>query len=1077
MNEEKHYGLGSFVELNGTPFYKITKAELLKPFFIQVASASDIWIFLSSKGGLTAGRKNADFNLFPYETDDRLHGNYDTGSRTYIKVGDLLWQPFANPMSHGYRVTQNIYKSYYGNAVIMEEINFDLQIAYSYTYQSSEKYGFVKTSKIENLATAKRNIEVLDGLMNILPHGVDPNLQANASTLVDAYKAAELVGDNLGVYSLTTKVNDTPNPIEILMANTAFHTLGKGNVYLSPEAIPHFLDGKLSELSADCYGKKSAYFLNYTHELLEKESHSYSFVLDSGFDHTALQVRLSYVAQGDFSTLYDDIENGTKELKEIVSASDGVQETADTVATAHHYLNTLYNVMRGGTFQDGYKFDSDDFLRFAKNRNQKITISDAETTAIKKATTIDELKNACANSDDLTRLALEYLPLTFSRRHGDPSRPWNRFNINVKNDKGEKVTSYEGNWRDIFQNWEALGLSYPAYYENMVAKFVNATTADGFNPYRINQDGIDWEKPEEDNPFGGYGYWGDHQIVYLHRLLLGLERHFPTKLQEMLSRTIFTYANVPYVLNAYDEILKNSKDTITFDFAKDEKIMALVDEIGSDGKLLLTKNNAVYTVCLAEKLLVPLLSKASNLLVGGGIWMNTQRPEWNDANNAIVGIGLSMVTVYHVKAYLSFLETLFAGTENTAFSISLGVSDWLKETAGAFEKYENDYTGKEKELLDTLGQQFSVYRKNVYANGLSEKAEVSVSDILHCIKKITTAIDFTITKNAGQHGVYATYNLLHSDFSVGAMSPMLEGQSAIIGSGMLGADAVCQLLKGMEETLYQPKLRCHTLYPITMTKKFVEKNILANIKEEIEGITVKDSQGNFHFHHDIVTSEILKERGNALALPEAKMKELLAEYELAFAHNAFTGRSQVMYKFEGIGCVYWHQNAKLALAVLETVQRTREKGEDATEIYMAYKQLMSGFIYRKTPEECNAIPVEPYSHTSFSGQSEQAGMTGQVKESVIMRRIEMGIVVKSGEIHFDKWFIPEGEFDQNGICHSSLYSIPVTYQKDASVADSIKITFADGKEETIASHVIPADLSEQIFFRSTKLKKITFTFS
>jgi hypothetical protein len=25
------------------------------------------------------------------------------------------------------------------------------------------------------------------------------------------------------------------------------------------------------------------------------------------------------------------------------------------------------------------------------------------------------------------RLVLAYLPLTFSRRHGDPSRPWNRF--------------------------------------------------------------------------------------------------------------------------------------------------------------------------------------------------------------------------------------------------------------------------------------------------------------------------------------------------------------------------------------------------------------------------------------------------------------------------------------------------------------------------------------------------------------------------------------------------------------------------------------------------------------------------
>ena len=63
---------------------------------------------------------------------------------------------------------------------------------------------------------------------------------------------------------------------------------------------------------------------------------------------------------------------------------------------------------------------------------------------------------------DLERLAHEYLPLTFSRRHGDPSRPWNIFSIALKDEHGAKILNYEGNWRDIFQNWEALALSFPA---------------------------------------------------------------------------------------------------------------------------------------------------------------------------------------------------------------------------------------------------------------------------------------------------------------------------------------------------------------------------------------------------------------------------------------------------------------------------------------------------------------------------------------------------------------------------------------------------------------------------------------
>ncbi len=32
--------------------------------------------------------------------------------------------------------------------------------------------------------------------------------------------------------------------------------------------------------------------------------------------------------------------------------------------------------------------------------------------------------------------------------------------------------------------------------------------------------------------------------------------------------------------------------------------------------------------------------------------MNTRRPEWNDANNALVGYGLSMVTLCYLRRFL-----------------------------------------------------------------------------------------------------------------------------------------------------------------------------------------------------------------------------------------------------------------------------------------------------------------------------------------------------------------------------------------------------------------------------------------
>ena len=69
------------------------------------------------------------------------------------------------------------------------------------------------------------------------------------------------------------------------------------------------------------------------------------------------------------------------------------------------------------------------------------------------------------------------------------------------------------------------------------------------------------------------------------------------------------------------------------------------------------------TATLAEKLLTPLLVKLTNLVPGGGIWMNTQRPEWNDANNAIAGLGLSVVTTAYLHSALEAWTRIFSSEE------------------------------------------------------------------------------------------------------------------------------------------------------------------------------------------------------------------------------------------------------------------------------------------------------------------------------------------------------------------------------------------------------------------------------
>ncbi len=235
-------------------------------------------------------------------------------------------------------------------------------------------------------------------------------------------------------------------------------------------------------------------------------------------------------------------------LTRIVASADGLQLTDHREATVHHFANVLFNTMRGGVFDGNYDLPSVDFADFIRTRNR------AAATRQKKL--LDSLPGRIPIGDlvltaersgdaDFQRLTYEYLPLWFGRRHGDPSRPWNRFTIRVRDHDGDRTLRYEGNWRDIFQNWEALSQSFPEFLPSIVAKFVNASTVDGFNPYRVTRDGIDWETVDPRDPWSHIGYWGDHQIVYLLRFLETLRRFSPGTLGALLDREIFSLRGCP----------------------------------------------------------------------------------------------------------------------------------------------------------------------------------------------------------------------------------------------------------------------------------------------------------------------------------------------------------------------------------------------------------------------------------------------------------------------------------------------------------------------------------------------------
>ncbi len=1115
-------------------FYKISNVDVLRPFFMNIVSAGNHWFFISSNGGLSVGRKNADVALFPYYTDDKITESAEiTGSKTIIRLRTseklFVWEPFSERWEGKYRITRNLYKSIYGNKILFEEINHELELTFRYCWTTSDLFGFVKSASITNHSKGDIRLSVLDGLQNIIPYGIGSNLQNQFSNLVDAYKRSELIIDSgLGIFALSAIIADRAEPSEALKANVVWsYGLPESKHLLSSIQLKSFRSGNPIHEEVDIKGEKGAYFICAEFLLQCNENKEWVMVAEVEQNQSAIAA-ISQRIKNDTDLekqVREDIEAGTRRLIEIVAGSDGLQLTSDHPVDSRHFANTLFNIMRGGIFDFNYRIEKWDFTKFISTANilvfQKFK---AQLDALPDAFSLMELKKLAAQSEvgAFSRLCMEYLPLKFSRRHGDPSRPWNRFFINTKSDDGSKLLAYEGNWRDIFQNWEALAHAYPEFIESMIYKFVNASTFDGYNPYRVTKDGFDWETIEPDNPWSYIGYWGDHQVIYLLKFLEFFEKHYPGKLARYLDREEFVYANVPYKIKAYRDILENPKDTIYFDVEADKLIRRQMEVKGSDAALIYTEDGSIYTVNFVEKLLALVLSKLSNFIPGGGIWMNTQRPEWNDANNALVGNGVSMVTLCYLRRFMVFFRRVLIAADNERFRVSNELIVAYKRIRETFEQYE-DILSKEigdkerKSILDHLGQAASDYRQHIYKQGFwGEKRTISREGLIHFMDVSLKFLDHTIRSNERQDNLFHAYNLMTFEngdsISVSRLSEMLEGQVAVLSSGYLASSKVLDVLDALKRSaLYRKDQESYMLYPNKELPGFSEKNNISRetiakstllqqmVESENVKIIEKDVNGMYHFNGDFKNAGDLNAALDLLSqsrygsLVNAERMLVLQIFEEVFNHKAFTGRSGTFFGYEGLGSIYWHMVSKLRLAVQEccfvAIER-KESPQTIDRLMKHYFEIREGIGVHKTPAIYGAFPTDPYSHTPAGKGAQQPGMTGQVKEDILCRFGELGVFVKAGQLSFNPFLLRKNEFlkeptlfhfvnvldhhDQMELEEGSIgftyCQVPIVYK--IALEHSLEVRQNNATTVRFSSSVLDVETTQQVFQRTGRIECI-----
>jgi hypothetical protein len=167
-------------------------------------------------------------------------------------------------------------------------------------------------------------------------------------------------------------------------------------------------------------------------------------------------------------------------------------------------------------------------------------------------------------------------------------------------------------------------------------------------------------------------------------------------------------------------------------------------------------------------------------------------------------------------------------------------------------------------------------------------------------------------------------------------------------------------------------------------------------------------------------------------------------------------------------------------APAETLARLREH----------YLHVREGLGVHKAPALYGAIPTDPYSHTPGFAGAQQPGMTGQVKEDILCRQLELGLVIEDGRLTIEPALVIGDEFltapavftcrdvaDQPCELHIPAGALALTFCQVPVVIHRagparIEITTSDGANRLTTGLALDGPTSAQIFGRTGAVHRL-----
>lgn len=764
----------SFNDKNEFVIDDYDKASTFASFLPGIAGIDGIpmWCFYVNRGQCVGSfgvkdKDNAIMEFFPANT---MYKNIELqGFRTFIKYKEKIHEIFSSTSQDKYLRRMIIEK----NVLKIEEINetINIKIIVTYFNIAHDSYsGIARKVSIFNLDKEAKEIEILDGAVQILPFGISNSEYQSMSNLSKAWFQAENKDDIL-YYKLRATMGDTSEIGKIEGANfyLAFSSKEKNlkpiydmdlifgyNTSFTYPSAWNTCHGNLVSLKQISENKVSGGFANTKFTLKEE------FYLGSILGYTPNPELISK-RKNEFDLEYiNSKEEAARKLAEALTEKV-LTKTSNRVFDEYVSQCFLDNLLRGGY----------PIIFKAKDREAVYHI--------------------------------------YSRKHGDLEREYNFFST-----EPHYYSQGNGNFRDVNQNRRNDVYIEPLVKDFNVRQFMNLIQADGYNPLLVKGSTFTYkgdnhilslvlshkgeiEKILKDKftpgrlisfivnnkvemsvtkeefleaviknssqnfeAEFGEGYWNDH-FTYNMDLIESYLDIYPDKLEELLfqDRT-YRYFDSPirllkkrekyvYVngkVRQYDSIIEDKEKIMRLGIKANETNW-LRDEYGK---------GEIYETNLFSKLVSLALNKFICLDPNGiGIEMEANKPGWNDAMNGLPGLFGS--SIGETAELIRILEFIISASEKFQVDIKLTIE--MKELLFNIEKLVDL---KNKKVLtdfaywEAVGIEKENYRDKIRFGINGEESSISTKVILNIFLKFQRKLQEALRKatDYGQ-GIYPTY--------------------------------------------------------------------------------------------------------------------------------------------------------------------------------------------------------------------------------------------------------------------------------------------------------------------------------